>query len=71
MWDACWRRRTWGCVRPLTSTSRARFLTDFEKMWALMLPGFVRQDRIDYFRQFITRRTKLAIASTSALAGSS
>lgn len=48
-----------------------RFLTDYEKMWGLMLPGFVRQDRIDYFRQFITRRTKLAIASTSALAGSS
>jgi TetR/AcrR family transcriptional regulator, transcriptional repressor for nem operon len=48
-----------------------RFLTDFEKMWALMLPGFVHQDRIGYFRQFITRRTKIAIGSTSALAGSS
>ncbi len=46
------------------------FLTDFEKMWALMLPGFVRPDRVDYFRQFITRRTKIAIGSTSALAGS-
>ena len=49
----------------------ASFLTDFGKIWALVLPGFVRQDRIDYFRQFITRRTKIAIASTSALAGSS
>jgi TetR/AcrR family transcriptional regulator, transcriptional repressor for nem operon len=47
------------------------FLTDFEKMWALMLPGFVRPERIDYFRQFIKRRTKIAIGSTSALAGSS
>jgi TetR/AcrR family transcriptional regulator, transcriptional repressor for nem operon len=47
------------------------FLTDFEKMWALMLPGFVRPERVDYFRQFITRRTKIAIGSTSALAGSS
>jgi TetR/AcrR family transcriptional regulator, transcriptional repressor for nem operon len=47
------------------------FLTDFEKLWALMLPGFVRPERIDYFRQFIERRTKIAIGSTSALAGSS
>jgi AcrR family transcriptional regulator len=47
-----------------------RFLSDFEKMWALMLPGFVRPERIDYFRQFIKRRTKIAIGSTSALAGS-
>ncbi len=46
------------------------FLTDFEKMWALMLPGFVRPERLDYFRQFIKRRTKIAIGSTSALAGS-
>ncbi|MDT5164571.1 MAG: hypothetical protein QOC88_1465 [Mycobacterium sp.] len=47
------------------------FLTDFEKLWALMLPGFVRPERIDYFRQFIKRRTKIAIGSTAALAGSS
>jgi AcrR family transcriptional regulator len=47
------------------------FLSDFEKLWALMLPGFVRPERIDYFRQFINRRTKIAIGSTSALAGSS
>ncbi|WP_428340870.1 TetR family transcriptional regulator [Mycobacterium sp.] len=46
------------------------FLTDFEKMWALMLPGFVRTERLDYFRQFIERRTKIAIGSMSALAGS-
>jgi TetR/AcrR family transcriptional regulator, transcriptional repressor for nem operon len=47
-----------------------RFLNDFEAMWALMLPGFVRAERIDYFTQFIKRRSKIAIASTSALAGS-
>ena len=48
-----------------------RFLSDLEKTWVLMVPGFVRPDRIDYFRQFITRRTALAIRSTAALAGSS
>ena len=47
-----------------------RFLRDFEKMWTIVLPGFVRPERIDYFRQFIKRRTKIAIGSTSALAGS-
>jgi TetR/AcrR family transcriptional repressor of nem operon len=47
-----------------------RFLSDFEKMWTIVLPGFVRPERIDYFSQFIRRRTKIAIGSTSALAGS-
>src|ERR1700761_4511478 len=47
-----------------------RFLRDFEAMWALMLPGFVRADRIDYFSQFIKRRSKIAIGSTTARAGS-
>ncbi len=47
-----------------------RFLRDFQKMWMLMLPGFVRPERLDYFGQFIERRTNIAIASTSALAGS-
>ena len=47
-----------------------RFLTDFEMMWTIVLPGFVRPERIDYFSQFIKRRTKIAIGSTSALAGS-
>jgi TetR/AcrR family transcriptional repressor of nem operon len=45
------------------------FLTEFEKMWALMLPGFVRPERVEYFRQFIKRRSKIAIGSTSAPAG--
>jgi TetR/AcrR family transcriptional repressor of nem operon len=47
-----------------------RFLRDFEKMWALALPGFVPPERLEYFRQFIGRRTTIAIGSTSALAGS-
>lgn len=48
-----------------------QFLSDLEKTWVLVLPGIVRPDRIDYFRQFIRRRTAIAISSTSALAGSS
>jgi hypothetical protein len=47
-----------------------RFLHHLESAWVLTLPGFVRPDRIDYFRQFIKRRTNIAIGSTSALAGS-
>jgi hypothetical protein len=30
-------------------------------MWTLMLPGFVKPDRIDYLHQFIKRRTAVAI----------
>jgi TetR/AcrR family transcriptional regulator, transcriptional repressor for nem operon len=48
-----------------------QFLSDLEDTWALVLPGMVRPERIDYFRQFIKRRTAIAIGSTSALAGSS
>jgi TetR/AcrR family transcriptional repressor of nem operon len=48
-----------------------QFLLDLEKTWALALPGFVRPERIDYFRQFIRRRTAIATGSISALAGSS
>ncbi len=47
-----------------------RFLRELEKTWALTLPGFVRPQRLEYFRQFIGRRTTIAIGSTSALAGS-
>jgi AcrR family transcriptional regulator len=38
-----------------------RYLHDLEKMWTLMLPGFVKPDRIDYLHQFIKRRTAVAI----------
>lgn len=47
-----------------------QFLGDFQRMWAVVLPGFVRPERIDYFTQFIKRRTSIAIAGTAALAGS-
>ena len=47
-----------------------QFLLDLEKTWALVVSGVVRPDRIDYFKQFIRRRTAIAIGSTSALAGS-
>jgi TetR/AcrR family transcriptional regulator, transcriptional repressor for nem operon len=46
------------------------FLLALEKTWTLLLPSIVRPERIDYFRQFIRRRTAIAISSTSALAGS-
>jgi TetR/AcrR family transcriptional repressor of nem operon len=47
-----------------------QFLADLENIWALLLPGIVRPERVDYFRQFLKRRARLAIAGTSALAGS-
>lgn len=46
-----------------------QFLSDLENTWAIVLPGIMRPERIDYFRQFIRRRTAIAIGSTSALAG--
>jgi AcrR family transcriptional regulator len=44
-----------------------RFLHDLEKMWTLVMPGFVNPDRIDYFNQFIKRRTAVAIKRTTPL----
>ncbi|OBI43791.1 TetR family transcriptional regulator [Mycobacterium kyorinense] len=46
-----------------------RFLLDLEKSWALVLPGIVHADRISYFRQFIRRRTTLAISAAGQAAG--
>jgi TetR/AcrR family transcriptional regulator, transcriptional repressor for nem operon len=37
-----------------------------EKSWALMLTGMLRPSGIDYFRQFLRRRTALAINSSSS-----
>jgi TetR/AcrR family transcriptional repressor of nem operon len=37
------------------------YLSDLEQIWALAMPGFVNPDRIDYFGQFIGRRTALAV----------
>jgi AcrR family transcriptional regulator len=39
----------------------ARFLRDLESMWVLVLPGFVKPDRIEYLNQFIKRRTAVAV----------
>jgi hypothetical protein len=38
-----------------------RFLRDLESMWVLVLPGFVKPDRIEYLNQFIKRRTAVAV----------
>jgi AcrR family transcriptional regulator len=38
-----------------------RFLRDLGNMWALVMPGFVNPDRIDYLNQFIKRRTAVAL----------
>ena len=48
-----------------------RFLLRSREDVGVVLPGIVRPERIDYFTQFIRRRTAIAIGSTSALAGSS
>lgn len=42
-----------------------RFLHDLEKSWSLLLAGILQPDRTDYFTQFISRRTALAISATS------
>jgi AcrR family transcriptional regulator len=44
-----------------------RYLHDLEKMWKLVMPGFVKPDRIDYLNQFIKRRTAVAIKRATPL----
>jgi len=44
-----------------------RFLRDLEKMWALVMPGFVKPDRIHYLDQFIKRRTAIALKKATPL----
>lgn len=44
-----------------------RFLSDLEKSWELVLPGFANPDRLGYLAQFIRRRTALAIKNASPL----
>ena len=46
-----------------------QFLLRFERSWAVVLPGVVPADRIDYFLQFIRRRAALAIKATSDSGG--
>lgn len=43
-----------------------RFLRDLEKCWYLLLPGILKPDRIDYFRQFVRRRAALAVNACTA-----
>jgi TetR/AcrR family transcriptional regulator, transcriptional repressor for nem operon len=47
-----------------------RFLLDLEKSWVVVLTGVLQPGRIDYFRQFVRRRTALAINTCSADADS-
>jgi hypothetical protein len=42
-----------------------RFLLDLEKSWDLVLTGILQPDRIEYFSQFVRRRTALAISTGS------
>lgn len=44
-----------------------RFLRDLETMLLLVLPGFVKPDRIDYLNQFIKRRTAVALKKATPL----
>jgi AcrR family transcriptional regulator len=43
----------------------ARFLHDLEKSWAILLTGILQSDRIEYFNQFVRRRTALAVRAGS------
>jgi len=42
-----------------------RFLLDLEKSWDLVLTGVLQPDRIDYFTEFVWRRTALAFSAAS------
>lgn len=44
------------------------FLRELERIWSVVLSSVVPADRIDYFVQFVRRRTALAIKTTSAQA---
>nr|WP_280833669.1 TetR/AcrR family transcriptional regulator [Mycolicibacterium frederiksbergense] len=44
-----------------------RFLTDHERCWLLMLPGFVEPQRLGYIAQFIRRRTAVGINKATPL----
>jgi TetR/AcrR family transcriptional regulator, transcriptional repressor for nem operon len=44
-----------------------RFLRDLEQSWNVILAGILQPDRIDYFSQFVRRRTALAITTRPAI----
>lgn len=46
-----------------------QFLRQLERGWTVVLPGMVPADRLDYFLQFIRRRTGLAIKAATAKSG--
>lgn len=43
-----------------------RYLLDLEKNWILVLYGILQPDRFDYFKQFLRRRTALAVSGMSS-----
>jgi AcrR family transcriptional regulator len=43
------------------------FLRDLEKAWVLVLPGFVKPDRVAYLTQFVKRRTAVALKRATPL----
>ncbi|UVO10744.1 TetR/AcrR family transcriptional regulator [Mycobacterium sp. SVM_VP21] len=43
-----------------------QFLLELERVWSVVLPSVVPADRIDYFVQFVRRRTALAVKTTAA-----
>lgn len=47
-----------------------QFLPQLERCWAMVLAGIAAPDRLDYFQQFISRRTALAIRATAVPARS-
>ncbi|WP_046319664.1 TetR/AcrR family transcriptional regulator [Mycobacterium sp. UM_Kg1] len=42
-----------------------QFLRELERVWSIVLPSVVPADRIDYFAQFVRRRTVLAIKAAT------
>jgi AcrR family transcriptional regulator len=44
-----------------------RLLSDLEKAWTLVLPGFANPDRLAYLTQFVRRRTVLSIKKAKPL----
>ncbi len=46
-----------------------QFLSDLEKAWALVLPGIVNPDRMNYLAEFNKRRTAAAIRNATPLRG--
>lgn len=43
------------------------FVHDVERAWAMMLPGFVKADRVDYLTEFVKRRATAAIKRATPL----